>query len=66
MEQTPGDSVAAGIPGLGCAAVLLYRWTVVHERLTPAILSRAAAETGITEHESHRALDSLLDACLLQ
>ncbi|WP_330294329.1 helix-turn-helix transcriptional regulator [Streptomyces sp. NBC_00503] len=58
--------MARGIPELGSAAVLLYRWTVVHESLTPAALSRAAAETGISEDESHRALDSLLDACLLQ
>ncbi|GHB68340.1 hypothetical protein GCM10010347_43110 [Streptomyces cirratus] len=66
MGNAPGDSGPTGIPELGSAAVLLYRWTVVHESLTPAALSRAAAETGISEQESHQALDSLLDACLLQ
>ncbi|WP_406187289.1 LuxR C-terminal-related transcriptional regulator [Streptomyces sp. NBC_01006] len=58
--------MAAGIPELGSAAVLLYRWTVVHESLTPAALSRATAETGISEHQSHQAMHSLLGACLLQ
>ncbi|WP_327732660.1 LuxR C-terminal-related transcriptional regulator [Streptomyces nojiriensis] len=66
MDKTPGDSGAAGIPELGSAAVLLYRWTVVHESLTPAALSRAATETGISDHEGHQALNSLLNACLLQ
>ncbi|MFD5413514.1 helix-turn-helix transcriptional regulator [Streptomyces nojiriensis] len=66
MAESPVGSGAAGIPELDSAAVLLYRWTVVHESLTPADLPRAAAETGIGEHEIRQALDSLLDACLLQ
>ncbi|MFD7561123.1 LuxR C-terminal-related transcriptional regulator, partial [Streptomyces sp. NPDC059835] len=66
MAESPVGGGATGIPELDSAAVLLYRWTVVHESLTPADLPRAATETGIGEHESRQALDSLLDVCLLQ
>ncbi len=66
MGNSPHAGGAAGIPGPDGAAVLLYRWTVVHEGITPATLSRAVAETGISDDEGHQALNSLLDACLLQ
>ncbi|MCC0100576.1 LuxR C-terminal-related transcriptional regulator [Streptomyces flavotricini] len=66
MDVPAGDGESAGIQGLDGAAVLLYRWTVVHAHLTRDTLARAAAETGIDDHEAARALDSLLAACLLQ
>ncbi|MFF4644518.1 LuxR C-terminal-related transcriptional regulator [Streptomyces sp. NPDC001389] len=66
MDVPAVDSGSAGIPGLDGAAVLLYRWTVVHAHLTRDTLARAAAETGIDDLEAARALDSLLGACLLQ
>ncbi|WP_327131413.1 LuxR C-terminal-related transcriptional regulator [Streptomyces sp. NBC_01343] len=66
MDASECDSGSAGIPGLDGAAVLLYRWTVVHSHLTRDTLARAAAETGIDDQEVDRALDSLLKACLLQ
>ncbi|MFF3091467.1 LuxR C-terminal-related transcriptional regulator [Streptomyces nojiriensis] len=66
MDVPAGDGGSAGIQGLDGAAVLLYRWTVVHAHLTRDTLARAAAETGIDDQEAARALDSLLAACLLQ
>ncbi|MFJ3176345.1 LuxR C-terminal-related transcriptional regulator [Streptomyces roseus] len=66
MDVPTSDGGSAGIPGLDGAAVLLYRWVVVHAHLTRDTLARAAAETGIDDQEAARALDSLLAACLLQ
>ncbi|MFE3996223.1 LuxR C-terminal-related transcriptional regulator [Streptomyces goshikiensis] len=66
MDVPAGDSGSAGILGLSGAAVLLYRWTVVHAHLSRDTLARAAVETGIDDHEAARALDALLGACLLQ
>lgn len=48
-ETEQAADAAATIPGVDSVAVTLYRWTVVHGRLTPATLAQAAAETGIGE-----------------
>ncbi|CAN3979978.1 LuxR C-terminal-related transcriptional regulator [Kitasatospora purpeofusca] len=65
-ETEQAADAAATIPGVDSAAVTLYRWTVVHGRLTPATLAQAAAETGIGEPDCRRALAALTEACLLQ
>ncbi|MFB8236065.1 LuxR C-terminal-related transcriptional regulator [Kitasatospora purpeofusca] len=65
-ETELAADAAATIPGVDSAAVTLYRWTVVHGRLTPATLAQAAAETGIGEPDCRRALAALTEACLLQ
>ncbi|MFD4909956.1 helix-turn-helix transcriptional regulator [Kitasatospora purpeofusca] len=65
-ETEQAADAAATIPGVDSAAVTLYRWTVVHGRLTPATLAQAAAETGIGETDCRRALAALTEACLLQ
>ncbi|MFE4976189.1 LuxR C-terminal-related transcriptional regulator [Kitasatospora sp. NPDC056651] len=57
---------ATGVPALDSTAVALYRWTVVHERLTPASLAQAAAETDLTLPECEAAVRQLTGACLLQ
>ncbi|MFE7639766.1 LuxR C-terminal-related transcriptional regulator [Kitasatospora sp. NPDC057518] len=56
----------ADVPALDSAAVTLYRWTVVHERLTPATLAQAASETDLTLPECEAAVRQLTGACLLQ
>ncbi|MFJ8429840.1 LuxR C-terminal-related transcriptional regulator [Kitasatospora sp. NPDC094019] len=63
--ETAADAAAA-IPGVDSAAVTLYRWTVVHGRLTPDTLAQAAVETGMDETDCRRALAALTEACLLQ
>ncbi|MCX4752061.1 helix-turn-helix transcriptional regulator [Kitasatospora purpeofusca] len=65
-ETEQAADAAATIPGVDSVAVTLYRWTVVHGRLTPATLAQAAAETGIGEPDCRRALAALTEACLLQ
>ncbi|MFJ4669094.1 helix-turn-helix transcriptional regulator [Kitasatospora purpeofusca] len=65
-ETELAADAAATIPGVDSAAVTLYRWTVVHGRLTPATLAQAAAETGMGEPDCRRALAALTEACLLQ
>ncbi|MFJ4090591.1 LuxR C-terminal-related transcriptional regulator [Kitasatospora sp. NPDC089913] len=65
-ETEVAADAAATIPGVDSAAVTLYRWTVVHGRLTPATLAQAAVETGIGETDCRRALAALTEACLLQ
>ncbi|WP_168714138.1 LuxR C-terminal-related transcriptional regulator [Streptomyces sp. A1136] len=65
METDSGPGTAAQVPGLDSAAVLLYRWTVIHERLTPATLPQAAAETGVNPQACLAALRTLTDSCLL-
>ncbi|MFI2611580.1 LuxR C-terminal-related transcriptional regulator [Kitasatospora sp. NPDC018619] len=56
----------AVVPALDGAAVTLYRWTVVHERLTPATLAQAASETDLSLPQCEAAVRQLTDACLLQ
>ncbi|PWK74704.1 regulatory LuxR family protein [Streptomyces sp. CG 926] len=65
METDSGPGTAAQVPGLDGAAVLLYRWAVVHERLTPATLAQAAAETGVSRRATLTAVRTLTDSCLL-
>ncbi len=64
--ENAAGAAAAGLPGVDGAAVVLYRWTVVHGRLTPDTLTQAADETGIGEPACRQALEALLEACLLQ
>ncbi|APU40046.1 helix-turn-helix transcriptional regulator [Streptomyces sp. TN58] len=65
MEMESGPGAPAQVPGLDSPAVLLYRWTVVHERLTPATLAQAAADTGMSRQACSAAVRSLTDSCLL-
>ncbi|MFE1873160.1 LuxR C-terminal-related transcriptional regulator [Streptomyces sp. NPDC059496] len=64
METDRESAPAATVPGLDSAAVMLYRWAVVHERLTPATLARAAADTGISPQACLSAVKALTDSCL--
>ncbi|MFG2985438.1 LuxR C-terminal-related transcriptional regulator [Streptomyces sp. NPDC048258] len=64
METDSGPGTAARVPGLDSAAVMLYRWTVVHERLTPATLAQAAADTGVSPPACLSAVKALTDSCL--
>ncbi|MFJ6622244.1 LuxR C-terminal-related transcriptional regulator [Kitasatospora sp. NPDC091335] len=66
MEPGNGPEPAVGVPALDSAAVTLYRWTVVHERLTPATLAQAASETGLSLRECESAVRQLTGACLFQ
>ncbi|MFJ6784260.1 LuxR C-terminal-related transcriptional regulator [Streptomyces yangpuensis] len=65
METDSGPGAAAHVPGLDSTAVLLYRWTVIHEGLTPVTLAQAAAETGVSARACLAAVRSLTDFCLL-
>ncbi|MFF4330076.1 LuxR C-terminal-related transcriptional regulator [Streptomyces sp. NPDC001591] len=56
----------SGVPRIDEPAALLYRWTLVHGRLTPATLPRAAAETGLSEDACREAVARLCDLCLFQ
>lgn len=66
METDRESATAATVPGLDSAAVMLYRWAVVHERLTPATLARAAADTGISPQACLSAVKALTDSCLFR
>ncbi|MFF1560709.1 LuxR C-terminal-related transcriptional regulator [Streptomyces sp. NPDC058279] len=65
METDGGPGAAVTVPGLDSTAVMLYRWAVVHERLTPATLTQAAAETGVSARACLSAVRALTDSCLL-
>ncbi|GAA0321606.1 hypothetical protein GCM10010302_70970 [Streptomyces polychromogenes] len=65
MDTDGGPGTSARVPGLDGAAVLIYRWAVVHEGLTPATLAQAAAETGLSPRDCLAAVRSLTDSCLL-
>ncbi|MGW2671532.1 LuxR C-terminal-related transcriptional regulator [Streptomyces sp. NPDC001272] len=56
----------SGVPRIDEPAALLYRWTLVHGRLTPATLPRAAAETGLSEDACREAVARLCALCLFQ
>ncbi|MFD4656586.1 LuxR C-terminal-related transcriptional regulator [Kitasatospora sp. NPDC058444] len=66
MEPGTGPDPTPDVPALDSAAVTLYRWTVVHERLTPATLAQAASETGLSLPECEAAVRQLTGACLFQ
>ncbi|MEV7185408.1 LuxR C-terminal-related transcriptional regulator [Kitasatospora sp. NPDC093102] len=66
MEPGTGPDPTADVPALDSAAVTLYRWTVVHERLTPATLAQAASETDLGLPECEAAVRQLTGACLFQ
>ncbi|MFJ8166647.1 LuxR C-terminal-related transcriptional regulator [Streptomyces sp. NPDC096136] len=56
----------AGMPEVDHAAIVLYRWMLVHGGLSPSAVARAAAETGLTEEECRTAVGSLTETCLVQ
>ncbi|MEU1287618.1 LuxR C-terminal-related transcriptional regulator [Kitasatospora sp. NPDC005856] len=66
MEPGTGPDPTPDVPALDSAAVTLYRWTVVHERLTRATLAQAASETGLSLPECEAAVRQLTGACLFQ
>ncbi|MFF4382403.1 LuxR C-terminal-related transcriptional regulator [Kitasatospora sp. NPDC001547] len=66
MDSGTGPDATADVPALDSAAVTLYRWTVVHERLTPGTLAQAASETGLSLPECEAAVRQLTGACLFQ
>ncbi|WP_328762108.1 helix-turn-helix transcriptional regulator [Streptomyces sp. NBC_00272] len=61
-----GADSGTGVPRLDEPATLLYRWTLVHGRLTPTTLPRAAAETGLSEQACTGAIAQLAEVYLFQ
>lgn len=61
-----GADAGSGIPRLDEPATLLYRWTLVHGRLTPATLPSAVAETGLSERACREAIAQLAAVYLFQ
>jgi hypothetical protein len=66
LETEHRPDPTTGVPGLDSAAVTLYRWTIVHERLTPASLAQAASDTGLSLPECRHAARALSESCLFQ
>ncbi|MEU3567473.1 hypothetical protein AB0E96_03440 [Kitasatospora sp. NPDC036755] len=66
MDSGTSPAPTADVPALDSAAVTLYRWTVVHERLTPATLAQAASETDLSLPECEAAVRQLTEACLFR